>query len=349
MKTSINLDNNQLNELLKAYYKGKLSSKDSHELENFAHQDEFLSEAMEGFDQFPEAISSIPTFKPTSTKSFLWISIVSIAFITLIGSYVYFTNDSDIKIESPAIVEITTNNTSNSEKEIETKISEIKASPTELEKTTQALIPTTKKTPKTTPNLPVQEREHFEIPKMELNPIEIKQKTTYTLIKAKTKAIAYYTFLAVDYSVIYTHSIPIETTLSGTDASMANRQDAGVDITDGGINKTVSYKEFLKESLYYLKQKNYTLAIQHFNTILRHYPNDANAEFYLGYALFNQGNYESAIPYFNEAMNNGFDFFYEDAQWFKANCLENMGRLKEAKSLYDEIKNKGGYYSFQVR
>lgn len=348
MKTNINLDNDQLSELLKAYYKGKLSSKDSHELESFAHQDEFLSEAMEGFDQFPEAISSIPTFKPTS-KSFPWISIVSIALVTLVGSYVYFTSDSKIEIEPPVIAEVKEKKTPNEKEEIEAVINEIKDDPIELEKTTKALIPTTKKTPKATPDSPIQEREHFEIPKMELNPIEIKQKTTYTVIKAKTKAISYYTFLAIDYSVIYTHSIPIESTLSGTDASMANRKDEGVDITDGSINKTVSYKEFLKESLYYLKEKNYTLAIQHFNTILRHYPNDANAEFYLGYALFNQGNYESAIPYFNEAMNNGFDFFYEDAQWFKANCLENMGRLKEAKSLYNEIKNRGGYYSFQVR
>jgi hypothetical protein len=48
-------------------------------------------------------------------------------------------------------------------------------------------------------------------------------------------------------------------------------------------------------------------------------------------------------------MVNGFDFFFEDAQWFKANSLENSDKLKEAQAIYRKIKNKGGYYSYQVK
>ena len=51
----------------------------------------------------------------------------------------------------------------------------------------------------------------------------------------------------------------------------------------------------------------------------------------------------------NKVKENSFDFFLEDANWYKANALENLGKLEEAKKIYREIKQKGGYYSFQIK
>lgn len=342
MKTNTYIDNQNLGELLTSYYQGKLSAKESQDLDSLKSQDEFLADSMEGFDEFPEAINHIPAYKSKSINK-LWIAGGVVTILSLIALFVFYPQESEIKplaqvasieevIESEQITEAP--KPISSEKEIAVPVTKIK---TIKNKETTKLID--KETPK---------RDYFEIPKMELNPIEIKQKTDYTIKKAKTKALLYYDFLAIDYSVIYTNTIPVEPNFGGIDASKPNKTEEGIEIGNGNQEKIITYKEQLKNSLYQLKVQNYTSAITNFEIILTHFPQDANAEFYIGYALFHQEKYEEAILYFEKAMANGFDFFFEDAEWFIANSLENMGKLKEAQKLYRKIKNKGGYYSYQV-
>ena len=74
-----------------------------------------------------------------------------------------------------------------------------------------------------------------------------------------------------------------------------------------------------------------------------------NAQFYIGYALFNQGKYQPAIAYFNLAMNNGFDFFYEDAQWFKALAYLKLQERDKAKDLLQKIETQGGKHAKPAR
>ena len=59
METNTNIDSKSLGELLKSYYQGKLSGRELQEVENLKDQDEFLSDAMEGYDEFPEAINEL--------------------------------------------------------------------------------------------------------------------------------------------------------------------------------------------------------------------------------------------------------------------------------------------------
>ena len=315
------------------------------DFENLKAKDEFLENAIEGFDEFPEAIKNIPSFK-TNKVSKIWISLGAIAILYLIA--IFMLNSLKPEIENTIITQVIPQ-----EKEKQEEIIEI-IKPETTEK--EIVVPVTKiKTKKEKTASPetkekeFQKRDYFEIPKMELNQIEIKQKTDYTIKKAKTKALLYYDFLAIDYSVIYTNTIPVKRELSGIDASKANEDENGIETGNGTQQRVITYKEQLKNSLFQLKEQNYARAIENFELILTHFPQDANAEFYIGYALFYQKNYEKAIPYFDKAMANGFDFFFEDAQWFKANSLENMGKLKEAQAIYRIIKNKEGYYSYQVR
>lgn len=351
MKTNINIDNSNLGELLKSYYQGKLSGKELEEFEVLKSQDEFLADATEGFDEFPEAIGNIPTFQSKNwTKT--WIALGGLTILSVAA--ILFFNSPNSEIENTTVAQVVTENIDEEKEEI---IEIVKPETTEKE----IIVPITKIkpkkeiTPKQEPNTKIDEevkppkRDFFEIPKMELNPIEIKQKTDYTVKKAKTKALLYYDFLAIDYSVIYTNTIPVKYNFSGVDASKANEDEIGVETGNGSQQLVITYKQQLKRSLFQLKNHNYSSAIQNFDVILKHFPQDANAEFYIGYSLFHQENYEKAIPFFEKAMANGFDFFKEDAEWFIANSLENMGKMKEAQVLYQKIKKEGGYYSYQVR
>jgi tetratricopeptide (TPR) repeat protein len=345
MKTNTNIDSKNLGELLKSYYQGKLSDKELQDFESLKAKDDFLTDAMEGFDEFPEAIGNIPSFKTNKIPK-VWISLGALAILSLMA--VFMLNLPKSEIENTTITQVIPQ-----EKEKQEEIVEI-IKPEITEK--EIVVPVTKIkqkkertiTPKTI-DKEFLKRDYFEIPKMELNPIEIKQKTDYTIKKAKTKALLYYDFLAIDYSVIYTNTIPVKKEWSGIEASKANETENGIETGNGNQQRVITYKEQLKNSLFQLKEQNYARAIENFEIILTHFPQDANAEFYIGYALFYQKNYEKAIRYFDKAMTNGFDFFFEDAQWFKANSLEYMGKLKDAQALYRKIKNKGGYYSYQVR
>ena len=346
MKTNSNIDSKNLGELIKSYYQGKLSGKELQDFESLKAKDEFLAGATEGFDEFPKAIGNIPAFK-TNKVSKVWIPLSVLAILSLVLVIIF--NSPKLEIENTTIAQVIPQEEEEKQEEI---IEIIKPEITEKE----IVVPVTRikkkkekaESPKTEEET-IPKRDFFEIPKMELNPIEIKQKTDYTAYKAKTKALLYYDFLAIDYSVIYTNTIPVKRELSGIEANKPNKDENGIDIGNGIIERVITYKEQLKNSLFQLKEHNYAQAIENFKIILTHFPKDANAEFYIGYALFYQKKYEEAIPYFDKAMVNGFDFFFEDAQWFKANSLENSDKLKEAQAIYRKIKNKGGYYSYQVK
>ena len=192
-------------------------------------------------------------------------------------------------------------------------------------------------------------REQIILPKIELTPKEFKEKIDYSVRKARTKSIGYFGFLAVDYSLIYTNDIETKPTFSGTDASRSHFDEESTVLGNGLTRNIYTYKEYLKQTCYIMKERNFGLAIQNLKKILTTFPRDANAEFYLGYCYYELGDYKKAIPYFELAFTNGFGFFEEDAQWFKANSLENSGNISEAREIYRAIKLKGGYYSQKIR
>ena len=356
MESNINhTDKSSLGELLTAYYNDGMSSVEKVEFESQASSDPFLSDAMEGFNEFPQAANEIPNFNPKSTN-YAWFGFGGIAIIALIGSIFYFNSTSNNvnPIENPKTTAVNSININEieSNNEIvkpleEPKIAETKVQiqpnkkeKTEPEKSTEV---------NDAPEIIIEERQNIVLPKIELTKKEYKEKLNDQVKKAKTKSIGYYGFLAVDYSLIYMNEIPVKTQFSGTDASRSNKNDPSI-IPDNSVSTThYSYKDYLKSTFKYMKNRKFIPAIRNFKTILKHFPNDVNAEFYLGYCYYEIGDFNKAIPYFDHAMNNGFDFFEEDAQWFKANSLENLGDTKAAQKIYREIKNNGGFYSHKLR
>ena len=349
MKTNSNINEHSIGDLLSEYYSGNLSPEKSSELEQLAQSDDFLKEAMEGYSEIPEAINSIPSFKTSSSSFFdpltttLSILSLSVAAIVIVGISSPIEKQEAIvvteikeksslpKLPEKALVMDNKVEEKSIPKEIQNKVKEQKqiASPKPIEK---------KKI-----------TEQIDLPKIELDPVQFQNKIDYTVKKAKTKAIGYFGFLAVDYSLIYSNTIETEPQFSGTDASRANLK-AKSTILDNGLTRNIyTYKEFLKQTCYFMKERNFSLAIKNLKIILEEFPRDVNAEFYLGYCYYEIGKYEKAITYFDLASSNGFGFFEEDAQWFKANSLENLGRLVDANKIYQTIKKNGGYYSHRIR
>ncbi|MGB1039997.1 MAG: hypothetical protein ACPGVD_03930, partial [Flavobacteriales bacterium] len=130
MESNINhTDKSSLGELLTAYYNDGMSSAEKVEFESQASSDPFLSDAMEGFNEFPQAANEIPNFNPKSTN-YAWFGFGGIAIIALIGSIFYFNSDT-VNSNSLDNIEITSvitteKNKVESVKEIEKPLVETK-------------------------------------------------------------------------------------------------------------------------------------------------------------------------------------------------------------------------------
>lgn len=339
-----------IGQLLAAYYENSLTDSEKEILEKNAETDSFLSEAMEGFQDFPDAVLEIPEFK--TGKSFNWKWLKTTALVVLTTTIVFFLFPSESQPEK----EIAENKTSTekfAKKIANTSIEQFSGMDNEMEENSIPVSVRVNKK-KEIENLVSEKekvigREQIELPKMNLTPIEFQEKTDYSVKKAKIKAIGFFGFLAVDYSQIYTHTIETEQPFTGTAASQANLKENNSVLEQEFTRNTYTYREFLKQACYFMKERNFTNAITNFNLILEQFPRDVNAEFYLGYCHYELGNYSKAIAYFEKTQQNGFDFFEEDAQWFIANCFENSGKYKEANKIYREIRKNGGYYSHKVK
>lgn len=337
----LNTNQKSISEKMKDYYNKRSSSEEAHELENLALEDDFASDAMEGLDAFPEALSSIPEFP--SAKNYNGIYIASFAVVLAFVSWFLFFN-SDVTPTSN-LVQVTEKE--NNKIDDLLKENGINKNDIREEIDQQKKIKSKVKTQKEEISYP--KREKFEFKKMELTPLEIEEKKLHDLARTKTKIIGFHNYFVVDYSVIYTNAQNFETEIGGISANRENETSKSKFGEKNTQKKVFTYKEYLKESLGYLENKNYTLALQNFEIILKYYPRDVNAQFYIGYIYFYQNKNEESIKQMDMVLVNSFDFFSEDANWYKANALENLGKLKKAKEIYSEIKRKGGYYSFQIK
>lgn len=149
-----------------------------------------------------------------------------------------------------------------------------------------------------------------------------------------------------DYSDDYAQPITrMQPILGGTPITKSSKEEADDEI--GGYEKQeIPYREFLDNSLLKLKQGKWKIAIRDFATILAQYPSDVNAQFYSGFAYYNINKASQALNFFSQATSNPVPLFKEEAEWYKALTLIQLGEDADAKKLLEKIAaNEAGFYS----
>ncbi|MGD1844133.1 MAG: tetratricopeptide repeat protein [Salibacteraceae bacterium] len=106
-----------------------------------------------------------------------------------------------------------------------------------------------------------------------------------------------------------------------------------------------SYNDVLELGIFRLKAGKYRKALQKFNLILKHFPEDENALFYGGLSYFNLGQYEQSIAFFDQISGLQKSYFDEEAEWYKALAFLKIGQRKEAKTIMVKISEAGGFYA----
>ena len=173
---------------------------------------------------------------------------------------------------------------------------------------------------------------------------------------AKTAALHYqsakemyiYDFKLIDYRAYRDAPQQEDTPLTGTAAEF---QSAEVETESPVVwnEQKVYYVDYLETAMNYVKNEQFNRAIQGFNEILSHYPDDVNAHFYKAWCLFQQGNYENSRSHFKRAYTVKFGNFKEEATWHIGLCFEAEGNEEKAQEVFQKIANKGGFYHKQAK
>jgi tetratricopeptide (TPR) repeat protein len=353
---------------IRDYLSGKLSGKEAAEFEQAVQNDSFLSEAIEGFRQNPDALNIFLKNKAQNTSNFtkrksginpLYYAIIGLAIVIGLSLFLNKSVSEKVKNEQLSLVktepiEDVTTIQSLTEEEIEesTLIEEdrqikteevvkspikLKADPTISQPTFESLIRVEITT------LPI--INEIQNPITSAQPVERKN-----VVFHNAPTVYLHDLLVVDYSKIYTESIPVNKfELSGTPAYKANEQDKN-ELPPSGLNTTyVPYKEYLLGAMEKFRTNKFKAALKDYQVILKQYPDDINSMFYGGLCYYNINRSDKALEMFDRVMQHNYNTFEEEAKWYKAQALVELKRKEEAKSILEEIIASDGFYTKQAK
>ncbi len=374
MKSSefLNKNNPVTREEMQQYLDGKLSASDKLKVEEKMMDDEFSSEASEGFMENNVAFAEVSSLnaawdaktKTVSTKGYnykYWfIGTMVVAVISISVVAYLLTNDENSAAEENKIAENKIENENPiventpeivmTDEQLKEEIIEIKEATQISEKKqityekTIASQPTTVETKIPEEITIVVDPNNVDGKKVE----EIEVKDDKKIVESNVKMLYIKNLKAVDYSILYAnHIAKKEWILTGTTADKENPSSEGV-IAEHVI-KYIPYKDFLMEGLTMFSKNDYKGALGHLLTIQQQYPDDVNASFYSGLCYYNLGKTRQAISMFDKSIGNSITTFKEESEWYKSLSLLEDGKKSDAKELMKKIESEGGFYAKAAR
>ncbi len=190
------------------------------------------------------------------------------------------------------------------------------------------------------------EEVELELPLLDPNALaQVKKKSTIISNRTLAKEIYLNDLKLIDYRK--SRSNPIvqtkQLTLTGTSANKENKNSEDF-VGDWGT-VDIPYMQYLEKSIRYFNKAKYKRALARFETIIKSYKLDVNANFYGGLCLYNLGEYEKAIVKFENCFKSEFNNFDEEALWIIALSYEKLMNRNKALEIFEDIAEKKGYYS----
>ena len=136
-------------------------------------------------------------------------------------------------------------------------------------------------------------------------------------------------------------------TLSGVPANMEDAQSSTNEV-EWTVTE-IAYYDYIKKTQEIFYKENYKKALTRYLTILETYPDDVNALFYSGLCYYNLTQYTSANDQFFKCLGSQFNNFNEESEWFMAQSYLAAGETQKAKSIFQLIVEKNGYYAGQAK
>ncbi len=188
----------------------------------------------------------------------------------------------------------------------------------------------------------------YQIDELPIKPLGNKKEPIKLDTRKKVKEIYFHTFKLVDYRTI--RSKPTISTkqldLTGTAANLENQNNNENEIEWTTVE--IPYIDYINKTMYYMDKGSLKNALSRFEIILEKYPDDINALFYSGFALYNLEEYKNAQKSFELALQNPLSNFDEETMWYLALCYEKGGDTNKSQILFQSIAKSNSYYSAEA-
>lgn len=111
----------------------------------------------------------------------------------------------------------------------------------------------------------------------------------------------------------------------------------------------IAYVDYLREAMGLFSSGKYKAAENKFKTILKKYPDDANALFYGGMSLYRLGKNHKAVKRFEASLELDIRTFEQESAFYMALSLLADGDRDRAFEILEEIVEQGGFYAEQAQ
>ena len=120
---------------------------------------------------------------------------------------------------------------------------------------------------------------------------------------------------------------------------------------DNVLEPTDNYylHDVIKEAMLHFKNQNYNVCIKSLNTVAQFTGNDINCRFYYGMCNFYKKNYTEALKNLEDCISNPNNSFLQEAEYYKALCLSELGNKAKAQELFKRIAEDGGFYAEKAK
>jgi len=331
-------------ESINNYIKG--DAKVRNKMERATFDDDFESEALDGWALEGADLKSIESIKKKLYPKKLGAITFSLVFIAFVISllFVFSRNQQNAKSNLHAINNKDQIQSQNNLNENQVKINQTTqlTEPKQIKKDFRAQRKINLSISSAS-EIPISQEKPIEkLPIKEIEPI----KTTFQPSN-KAKETYLLDFKVLDYR--YYRSKPLEKKIDILNGTPADQESNTTREVEQKYAVEVSYFNFLEKSLRYFEKKKYSEAASRFKEILQTYPDDVNALFYGALCNYNSGEFLEAEKLLLRLEINKYTNFKEESQWYLCLTYKSLERKSLFNKLKEQIILENGFYSKKAR
>jgi tetratricopeptide (TPR) repeat protein len=317
-----------------------MSNSEKHAFEKESLKDPFLSDALDGYSDNPNALSALKRMdQKRSGRSKTWVNF-SFGLFLVIGFLYYFSPASKSPTPAKKATALKTHLTQLSHETLKTLE---KINP--KDEIVPRLLQSDFKVKDKQSNFPIHENPAFPSEELVQLPIQPKGKVDRAQIQRR-RNFAMETYIqdlkVLDYRYYRTKvKSDRSTLLTGTPAALETSQS---EMSTKELLE-ISYINYLTSTLSDFNQGEYKVALRGFDEILKSYPDDVNALFYSALCLYNLQQFSLCEQRLSLIDLVRFDNFDEEQKWYLLLCYRSQGKTEAFTSLRKEIIQENGFYA----
>jgi tetratricopeptide (TPR) repeat protein len=317
-----------------------MSNSEKHAFEKESLKDPFLSDALDGYSDNPNALSALKRMdQKRSGRSKTWVNF-SFGLFLVIGFLYYFSPASKSPTPAKKATALKTHLTQLSHETLKTLE---KINP--KDEIVPRLLQSDFKVKDKQSNFPIHENPAFPSEELVQLPIQPNGKVDRAQIQRR-RNFAMETYIqdlkVLDYRYYRTKvKSDRSTLLTGTPAALETSQS---EMSTKELLE-ISYINYLTSTLSDFNQGEYKVALRGFDEILKSYPDDVNALFYSALCLYNLQQFSLCEQRLSLIDLVRFDNFDEEQKWYLLLCYRSQGKTEAFTSLRKEIIQENGFYA----